>query len=125
MVTSLQPASALILRTCLQCTGGQPRILMGSPDCTMVISPCHLFSEPVSSVRGGQPSAGAVYLYREPETSSREYMLERRTSGHYSGLTFRKCRRHTGEFPMGVGHRVENGWGLTKVAVVLLNGLLW
>ena len=32
---------------------------------------------------------------------------------------------HTGEFPMGVGHRVINGWGLTKVAVVLLNGLIW
>ena len=32
---------------------------------------------------------------------------------------------HTGEFPMGVGHRVENGWGLTKVAVVLLIGLIW
>ena len=32
---------------------------------------------------------------------------------------------HTGEFPKGVGHRVENGWGLTKVAVVLLNGLIW
>ena len=27
-------------------------------------------------------------------------------------------RPHTGEFPMGVGHRVENGWCLTKVAVV-------
>ena len=25
----------------------------------------------------------------------------------------------------GVVHRVENGWGLTKVAAVLLNGLLW
>ena len=33
--------------------------------------------------------------------------------------------QHTGEFPRGVGHRVENGWGLTKVAVVLLNGLIW
>ena len=32
---------------------------------------------------------------------------------------------HTGDFPRGVGHRVENGWGLTKVAVVLLNGLIW
>ena len=32
---------------------------------------------------------------------------------------------HTGEFPKGVGHRVENGWGLTKVAVVLLIGLIW
>ena len=32
---------------------------------------------------------------------------------------------HTGDFPRGVGHRVENGRGLTKVAVVLLNGLLW
>ena len=32
---------------------------------------------------------------------------------------------HTGKFPMGVGHRVENGLGLTKVAVVLLNGLIW
>ena len=33
-----------------------------------------------------------------------------------------KC--HTGEFPRGVGHRVENGWGLTKVAVVLLTLIL-
>ena len=32
---------------------------------------------------------------------------------------------HTHIFPKGVVHRVENGWGLTKVAVVLLNGLLW
>ena len=24
--------------------------------------------------------------------------------------------KHNVEFPMGVGHRVENGWGLTKVA---------
>ena len=32
---------------------------------------------------------------------------------------------HTGDFPMGVGHRVENGSGLTKVAVVLFNGLIW
>ena len=31
---------------------------------------------------------------------------------------------HTGDFPRGVGHRVKNGWGLTKVAVVLLNGVL-
>ena len=36
------------------------------------------------------------------------------------------CRNvHTGDFPRGVGHRVENGWGLTKVAVVLLNDLIW
>ena len=28
-------------------------------------------------------------------------------------------------FPKGVVHRVESGWGLTKVAVVLLNGLQW
>ena len=34
-------------------------------------------------------------------------------------------KMHTGEFPRGVGHRVENGWGLTRVAVVLLNGLIW
>ena len=33
-------------------------------------------------------------------------------------------RYHTHIFPKGVVHRVENGWGLTKVAVVLLNGLL-
>ena len=32
---------------------------------------------------------------------------------------------HTHIFPRGVVHRVENGWGLTKVAVVLLNGLIW
>ena len=32
---------------------------------------------------------------------------------------------HSINFPRGVVHRVENGWGLTKVAVVLLNGLLW
>ena len=36
-----------------------------------------------------------------------------------------RAAAHTGEFPRGVGHRVENGWGLTKVAVVLLNGLIW
>ena len=35
------------------------------------------------------------------------------------------AEEHTSEFPRGVGHRVENGWGLTKVAVVLLNGLIW
>ena len=35
------------------------------------------------------------------------------------------CCFHTGDFPRGVGHRVENGRGLTKVAVVLLNGLIW
>ena len=32
---------------------------------------------------------------------------------------------HTHIFPKGVVHRVEIGWGLTKVAAVLLNGLLW
>ena len=32
---------------------------------------------------------------------------------------------HSVIFPRGVVHRVENRWGLTKVAVVLLNGLLW
>ena len=32
---------------------------------------------------------------------------------------------HSVIFPRGVVHRVENGWGLTKMAVVLLNGLLW
>ena len=32
---------------------------------------------------------------------------------------------HTHIFSRGVVHRVENGWGLTKVAAVLLNGLLW
>ena len=36
-----------------------------------------------------------------------------------------KCPTHSIIFPTGVVHRVENGWGLTKVAVVLLNGLLW
>ena len=33
--------------------------------------------------------------------------------------------QHSVIFPTGVVHRVENGWGLTKVAVVLLNGLQW
>ena len=53
-------------------------------------------------------------------------------SGEYDNFAFvNKLKvfkiiiHHTGEFPMGVGHRVENGWGLTKVAVVLLNGLIW
>ena len=37
------------------------------------------------------------------------------------------CKKgeHSINFPRGVVHRVENGWGLTKVAAVLLNGLLW
>ena len=29
---------------------------------------------------------------------------------------------HSFIFPGGVVHRVENGWGLTKVAAVFLNG---
>ena len=33
--------------------------------------------------------------------------------------------KHTHIFPKGVVHRVENGWGLTKVAAVLLNALIW
>ena len=32
---------------------------------------------------------------------------------------------HSVIFPRGVVHRVENGWGLTKVAAVLLNALIW
>ena len=32
---------------------------------------------------------------------------------------------HSVNFPRGVVHRVEKGWGLTNVAVVLLNGLIW
>ena len=31
---------------------------------------------------------------------------------------------HSVIFPRGVVHRDENGWGLTKVAAVLLNGLI-
>ena len=34
-------------------------------------------------------------------------------------------QQHTHIFPKGVVHRVENGWGLTKVAAVLLNALIW
>ena len=41
------------------------------------------------------------------------------------GYCYVTAQLHTGEFPKGVGHRVENGWGLTKVAVVLLNGPIW
>ena len=33
--------------------------------------------------------------------------------------------QHSVNFPRGVVHRVEKGWGLTNVAVVLLNGLIW
>ena len=43
--------------------------------------------------------------------------------GQWSEVT--EAGLHTGDFPRGVGHRVENGWVLTKVAVVLLNGLIW
>ena len=43
--------------------------------------------------------------------------------GQWSEVT--EAGLHTGDFPRGVGHRVENGRGLTKVAVVLLNGLIW
>ena len=38
---------------------------------------------------------------------------------------FKALCPHTGDFPRGVGHRVKNGRGLTKVDVVLLNGVLW
>ena len=40
-----------------------------------------------------------------------------------SGVIF--TRRHSVIFPRGLVHRVENRWGLTKVAVVLLIGLIW
>ena len=44
---------------------------------------------------------------------------------HVSG-NFNDVRvSHSINFSRGVVHRVENGWGLTKMAVVLLNGLLW
>ena len=68
-----------------------------------------------------------IYFLRFPESSG-ELLLDPNlrllyTSTYtFSGL---EGSLHTGEFPKGVGHRVENGWGLTKVAVVLLNGLIW
>ena len=52
-----------------------------------------------------------------PERTRREFKNIILKKGYFSG--------HTGDFPRGVGHRVENGRGLTKVAVVLLNGLIW
>ena len=51
--------------------------------------------------------------------------LKRKLEGEESVAPECPVCMHNGEFPMGVGHRVENGWGLTKVAVVLLNGLIW
>ena len=42
-----------------------------------------------------------------------------------SNLSSMNVSKHTHIFPKGVVHRIENGWGLTKVAVVLLNGLIW
>ena len=38
-------------------------------------------------------------------------------------LMTKKIMMITPTFPKGVVHRVENGWGLNKVAAVLLNGL--
>ena len=43
--------------------------------------------------------------------------------GMYSG-SVKGGIAHSIIFPRGVVHRVENGWGLTKVAAVLLNGLI-
>ena len=42
-----------------------------------------------------------------------------------TGLQTMAVPSHSVIFPMGVVHRVENGWGLTEVVVVLLNGLIW
>ena len=50
-----------------------------------------------------------------------DYMITWNTSCNLAYLAY----SHTGDFPRGVGHRVENRWGLTKVAVVLLNDLIW
>ena len=41
------------------------------------------------------------------------------------GVPYHWAHFHSVNFPRGVVHRVENGWGLTKVAAVLLNGLIW
>ena len=43
----------------------------------------------------------------------------------YRDISGNKFSLHSIIFPTGVVHRVENGWCLTKVAVVLLNGLIW
>ena len=58
----------------------------------------------------------------------RKYLVQTVLNNQLSVFFIRswtQCHCHTGDFPRGVGHRVENGRGLTKVAVVLLNGLIW
>ena len=54
------------------------------------------------------------------------YTLDRLVKGPFPEFTVLKVLLllHTHIFPRGVVHRVEIGWGLTKVAVVLLNGLI-
>ena len=46
------------------------------------------------------------------------------TGAPSKALKVRPSAAHSVIFPRGVVHRVENRWGLTKVAVVLLNGLI-
>ena len=64
------------------------------------------------------------YVTKVPQSRHR-YCDNKQYSEKMGNLIFFSNVHHTGKFPMGVGHRVENGRGLTKVAVVLLNGLIW
>ena len=65
------------------------------------------------------------------ESARRCFPKEVGTSRHHLQVLYSPFRTlltclHTHIFSKGVVHRVEIGWGLTKVmAAVLLNGLLW
>ena len=60
-----------------------------------------------------------------PATPSNSSCRQGQSEATENGAFLSVYVEHTGDFPRGVGHRVENGRGLTKVAVVLLNGLIW
>ena len=74
----------------------------------------------VFAVSGRGVEASSLTVETEAAGECREAVP---APGQWSEVT--EAGLHTGDFPRGVGHRVENGWVLTKVAVVLLNGLIW
>ena len=60
-----------------------------------------------------------IWITVEPGCSTAALVTAGNITHHGMGSGDWSSAAHTGEFPMGVGHRVENRWGLTKVAVVL------
>ena len=71
------------------------------------------------------PRSVMVQIMREMSAPAPRHQINSRASEARQDFTIGEGPYHSVIFPRVVVHRVENGWGLTKVAVVLLNALIW